>query len=142
MFVRMPTIDPSIVERGVKGHARVQNLLAAHLSSLGIEPLSPSAQDPSFDLAWRSGDTLFVTEVKSLTAKNEEKQLRLALGQVLRYADQLGGAEAVQPVILAERRPLDSSWQDLCHRLQVLLIWPESLGESDLQQPLWSMARN
>jgi hypothetical protein len=42
-----------------------------------------------FDLAWQIGRTLFVAQVKSLTLRNEEKQLRLGLGQVLRYADLL-----------------------------------------------------
>lgn len=39
--------------------------------------------EPSFDLAWMTTETVFVVEVKSTTAKNEEKQLRLGLGQVL-----------------------------------------------------------
>ena len=34
-----------------------------------------------FDIAWDDDDDIVVAEVKSLTTRNEEKQLRLALGQ-------------------------------------------------------------
>lgn len=40
-----------------------------------------------------------------LTASNEEEQLRLELGQVLRYAYQLRGSEETVPVLIVERRP-------------------------------------
>jgi len=82
-------VDPALVERGVRGHALTQNALARHLRSLELEPRSPRPEEPNFDIAWRCGSRTFVAEVKSLTTRNEEKQLRLGLGQVLRYADQL-----------------------------------------------------
>ena len=41
--------------------------------------------EPNFDLAWQAGDTAFVVEIKSITDDNEEEQLRIGLGQVLRY---------------------------------------------------------
>jgi hypothetical protein len=52
---------------------------------------TPRPDEPQYDLAWLAGDTLYVAEVKSLTAANEERQLRLGLGQVLRYTHLLAG---------------------------------------------------
>jgi hypothetical protein len=118
-------IDPALVERGIRSHAITQNALAQHLWSLGIEPLSPAANEINFDIAWRAGERVFVGEVKSLTDSNEEKQLRLGLGQVLRYAHQLDPNRGAVPVLIVERRPSDSSWEKLCERLGVVLAWPE-----------------
>jgi hypothetical protein len=49
----------------------------------------------------------------------------IGLGQVLRYAYQLQGAEETVPVLIAERCPSDTSWEDLCIQLGVILVWPE-----------------
>lgn len=122
-------VDPALVERGVRGHALTQNGLASYLRSLGIEPRSPLPNEPNFDVAWRREGSIFVAEVKSLTPGNEEKQLRLGLGQVLRYAQQLAGGIPVVPVLAVERCPSDSSWEYLCKRLGVILVWPEIFAE-------------
>jgi len=66
---------------------------------------------------------VFVAEIKSLTPKNEEKQLRLALGQALRYAHQLGPNTI--PVIVIERAPSDQSWEEICQRFGVIFAWPD-----------------
>jgi hypothetical protein len=118
-------IDPDVLDRGVAGHRKTQNAFAAFLEAQGLTPRShrPTV-DPPFDIAWSDGDdTLCVGEVKSITAANQEKQLRLALGQVLRYAHQLGDRKTV-PVIIAEREPTDASWPALCESLGVRLAWP------------------
>lgn len=81
------SIDPNLVDRGVRGHAKTQNALAAFV---GDAMRRPTPDEPQYDLAWQEGDMLYVAEVKSLTAANEERQLRLGLGQVLRYAHLLG----------------------------------------------------
>jgi hypothetical protein len=128
-------IDPELVERGVRGHATTQNSLAQYIRSIGFEPRSPKSGEPNFDIAWKSGSRVYVGEVKSITASNEEKQLRLGLGQVLRYAYQLGGSEEVVPVLVAERRPNDRSWEDLCSALGVILVWPDAFGERLTQTP-------
>jgi len=70
-----------------------------------------------------------VAEVKSLTAANEEKQLRLGLGQVLRYAHQLDRQAGTVPVLVVERIPRDSSWERLCEKLGVVLVWPDVFAE-------------
>jgi hypothetical protein len=118
-------IDPALVERGIRGHAITQNALASYLRSLGLEPLSPRMEDPNFDIAWRNGERVFVAEIKSLTNANEEKQLRLGLGQVLRYAQQMRRLGSVSPVLLVERRPSDESWSLLCREIGVILVWPD-----------------
>jgi hypothetical protein len=119
-------VDPAIVERGNRGHATTQNALAAFLQANGIEPRSPASNEPEFDLGWLHGETTFVSEVKSTTAENEEKQLRLGLGQVLRYRHILTGTHgSVVPVLAVERAPRDSTWLQLCETLGVVLVWPD-----------------
>jgi len=50
------SVDPALVERGLRGHARTQNELAQFIRGLGAEPRSPAPDEPNFDLAWaRSG---------------------------------------------------------------------------------------
>ena len=85
------------VQRPVDGLDRVQAALSAStgscpgllvesgLSNAGIEQRRGLPPVPNFDLAWQKDRTVFVAEVKSITAENEEHQLRLGLGQVLQY---------------------------------------------------------
>jgi hypothetical protein len=118
-------VDPTLVDRGLRGHAMTQNALAAYVTDRGHEPRSPSAREPQYDLAWRAGDVTFVAEVKSVTTSNEESQLRLGLGQVLRYAHLLREAgNTCVPVLAIERLPTDLSWTRLCDTLCVRLCWP------------------
>jgi hypothetical protein len=118
-------VDPDAVDRGNQAHLDTQNGLADFLRADGIVPLAPSGDDPEFDLAWERGGTLFVAEVKSTTADNEEKQLRLGLGQVLRYRHLLGGPErTVLAVLVAESQPADATWVTTCSSLGVVLTWP------------------
>jgi hypothetical protein len=79
-------------------------------------------------LAWETETTIFVAEVKSLTLANEERQLRLGLGQVLRYWHALSDQpKPVMAVLAVEERPSDESWLALADRLGVWLLWPESM---------------
>jgi hypothetical protein len=121
------TVDPTIVDRGLRGHARTQNALAKYVIEHGHVPLRPRPTDPQFDLAWfDDGGSLFVAEVKSLSVSNEEQQLRLGLGQLLRYRQLLTvqTEQRVRGVLAVERRPTDQRWQDLCDELDVCLVWP------------------
>ena len=126
------TIDPSLIERGWRGHCVVQNKLASHVRLLGAAPLEPDSK-PVYDLAWELDGKIFVAEIKSVTDANEEGQLRLGLGQVLRYAHQLskkhGGAKVI-PVLVPEREPSDPEWAVLCKTLGVILTWPDDFASA------------
>jgi hypothetical protein len=78
-----------------------------------------------------SGAVELVVEAKSTTDVNEEKQLRLALGQVLRYRQVLqASGRRVEAMIAVEQQPADSSWVELCEQLEVLVAWPETFGDT------------
>ena len=121
--------DPDLVGRGNRAHRHTRNALAARLKSLGIQPLDAAPSDPPFDLAWWKGDVLYVAEVKSLTKENEEHQLRLGLGQLLRYCHLLRKrADHVIPVLAPELKPRDPEWGQLCKALNVRLAFPPDFG--------------
>lgn len=117
-------VDPALVERALHSHAATQNALAAYLDEQGFEPRSPHRHEPNYDLAWRVGSTVWVAEIKSLTEANEEKQLRLGLGQLLRYRQLLASNHTVRAVLVTERQPKDLTWEMLCETLGVSLVWP------------------
>ena len=119
------TVDPEVIDRGTRAHAETQNRLADWLELHGLQPLSPSGSDPQYDAAAHISGGMFIAEVKSLTELNEERQLRLGLGQLLRYVHLMssGGARIV-PALVVERQPLDGSWIELCESLEVQLTWP------------------
>ncbi len=72
----------------------------------------------------------WVAEVKSVAPQNEERQLRLALGQVVRYRQLLAAdGQDVRAVIAVEREPSDSSWRQLCVDEGIALLWP---GQMDV----------
>lgn len=122
-------VDPSLVERANREHASAQNALASYLVSCGLEPRSPAPDEPNYDLAWTDGEVVYVTEVKSLTDANEEKQLRLGLGQVLRYRNLLSQRyPRVCAVLITERSPRDRTWKTLCDELHVLLTSSDALS--------------
>jgi hypothetical protein len=118
------------VERGLRGHVDTEQVLVAALRERGIEPWSPRAREPNFDVAWQHGEDLFVAEVKSTTAANEERQLRLGLGQVLRYRALLAAraSRRVHAVLVPEREPADRSWRRTCAEVDVTLIPHGALG--------------
>lgn len=121
-------IDPDVVDRGNQAHASTQDAVAAFLREHGIEPRSPLAGEPQVDLAWSHDERLWIAEVKSTTDSNEEAQLRLGLGQVLRYRHTLasGSDRDVVAVLVPEREPKDPQWRALCEALDVILVWPSS----------------
>jgi len=131
------TVDPALVERGLKGHADTQNELALILRQAGIEPRSRLPREPNYDLAWEAGGAAFVAEIKSITNDNEEEQLRLGLGQVLRYRHRLRriGHGHVVAVLVPERAPRDSSWAELCRDLGVILLPRNELNRAPQLSP-------
>lgn len=119
-------IDPAEKERALNGHAKTQNALADYLISLGIRPLSAVGSQPPFDIAWDCDGYLWVGEVKSITDANEEKQLRLGLGQVLRYRHIVGMSRPARAALIVERMPRDPTWLELCAHLNVIVVWPNA----------------
>jgi hypothetical protein len=121
-----PAVDPNLIDRGLRAHRRTQNQLHDVLASVGRTPRSPAPGEPQFDIAWEDGDTICIAEVKSMSGANEEKQLRLALGQVLRYAHLLSArGRPVRSFIALEREPHDASWIDLASQCGITLMWPQ-----------------
>lgn len=118
-------VDPALMERALASHRHLQNAVAGFLLEQGLEPLSPGPSDPDWDIAWWQDGTLWVVEVKSTHPGNEERQLRLGLGQLLRYRQRLqADGHSVRSVLLVERAPVDRSWAELCGSVGVTLSWP------------------
>lgn len=122
-------LDPDLGGRGLRAHNVTQNRLAQAVRDAGHEPRRPKPDEPQFDLAWEDGDVTWVAEVKSITPQNEERQMRTALGQVLRYAQLLEEeSRMVKAMIATEVKPTDTTWVDLFAREGIVLVWgPESL---------------
>jgi hypothetical protein len=122
-------VDPDERDRGTEAHAVTQNGLSKCVRERGFTPRSPRPGEPNYDIAWEEGEALVVGEVKSVTAKNSEEQLRLALGQLLRYRDLLeDGGGTVHSLIVLSAPPHDERWIDLCEKYDVGLIWMPELG--------------
>lgn len=121
--------DPSEVDRALSAHARIERLVADAAVAAGWEPKAYAPDDPVFDLLLERATgigPLVVVEAKSTIASNEEKQLRLALGQVMRYRQLLRRPNRhVIAMIAVERPPTDSRWSELCAEADVMLVWPE-----------------
>jgi hypothetical protein len=119
--------DPNQLDRALKARADIQNGLNDFLAARAVQPWSPRPGEPDFDLAWVWNKTVFVAEVKSLTADNEDRQLRLGLGQVLDYQEMMAKqSRGVRAVLAVERPPRDPRWIRLCDRHEVVLVWPET----------------
>lgn len=118
------------LEKAVRNHSKLQNLLAAELLARGISALSPGATEAKFDVAFRDDQgALFVAEIKSCTTDNVEGQLRLGLGQVLRYAHQLRQShQHVRPLLVTQLEP-SADWKMLLAELDVATIHQDGLGE-------------
>jgi hypothetical protein len=126
-------VDPDAIDRGLRSHAKIQNTTAHFLRKNGLEPRSPSRGEPLYDLAWTHEGTVWVGEVKSTTPENEERQLRLGLGQLLRYRQQLSLLSgSVKAALIVERRPLDPNWIALCDSLGVSIAWPGDFTRLDI----------
>lgn len=128
--------DPSERDRSTAVHRALENWLIGTLEGEGLRPLDP-AGEPFFDVAWLTGNRLFVCEVKS-TINSETKQLRLATGQLLHYMALLRRSHdgPVAGVVLAANRPSDELWIELLEALDITLVWPDRWNE--VQQSLTS----
>ncbi|MGW2054870.1 hypothetical protein ACWCOZ_13245 [Streptomyces sp. NPDC001840] len=140
--VRRSAPDPDLVGRNFAVHMRLQDALAQAAMERGLEVLSPGPADPEFDLAWRAqGGKLTVCEVKSLTPVNESSQLRVGLGQILDYQDQLlARARSVRAVLWVESEPTERRWVGICRRAGAELAWPGM--EHQVCNAAWAVERN
>ncbi|WP_460703979.1 hypothetical protein [Luteococcus sediminum] len=124
--------DRDAVERGLRSHRSLENLLADAITERDLEAVEPEVQDPPFDVAWKATDgTINVVEVKSTTVANQTAQLRRGLGQVLDYDHTLRqrGHSQIQPILFIEAEPAGDHWQTLCARHGVKLAWPATLAQ-------------
>lgn len=70
-------------------------------------------------------------EVKSATPSNLEAQLRLGLGQLLRYGAILrASGETVRHILAVELKPADAAWLDLLDRLEVQCVTPPLIEDA------------
>ena len=106
--------------------------LIAHLSRQGIEACTYASGAPEFDAGWSRGEDIFVAEVKSLTGAREDQQIRLGVGQILDYAQQLRNAcpsTVIHPVLVLEKRPSAARWTALAEGVGLRLTWaPDFTG--------------
>lgn len=116
--------DPDLSPRGVQAHADTLRHLAEALTGSDREPFEAPQHGPQYDLGWQHEGMRWVAEVKSLTIKNENHQLRIGLGQVLDYRHQLGGPSRVRSVLALEQQPNDRRWSGVCADAGVVLWWP------------------
>jgi hypothetical protein len=125
-------LDPDLGGRGLQAHNVTQNLLASAVEQAGYAPRRPKPDEPQYDLAWEVGEVVWVAEVKSITLHNEERQLRLALGQVVRYRQLLAAeGRAVRAMIAVEHEPRDPTWVDLCGQEEITLAWPGNMNVAE-----------
>ena len=122
--------NPDLVDRGTTAHKDTQDDLARCITEHGRKPISPDVDDQQFDIAWTTGETLYLCEVKSLTDDNEESQLRLGLGQLLSYihrthVEHWDGITSIRGVLAVERPPVRTDWVDICAANGVTLTWPD-----------------
>jgi hypothetical protein len=108
-------------KRGLRGHVETELEV---LRTLDIEPRSPPPQGPNVDVAWEHDGTVYVAEIMSTTDRNEERQLRLGLGQALRYRSMIASrtSRRVGAVLVPERRPRDDTWKATCENVGVHLV--------------------
>lgn len=86
-------------------------MLGAFLELHNISPFEARSLEPPLDPGWVRNGIVYLAEVKSIARENEERQLRLALGQILRYCHLTRGqANRIVPVLAPEleRRPIQS----------------------------------
>ncbi|MGW6716019.1 hypothetical protein ACWF9X_07115 [Streptomyces globisporus] len=120
------TLDLSRLDEATAAHEATVGALIAHLSRQGIEACTYGPGAPEFDAGWSRGEDIFVAEVKSLTGAREDQQIRLGVGQILDYAQQLRSSfpsTVVHPVLVLEKRPSAARWTALADGVGLHLTW-------------------
>jgi hypothetical protein len=118
-------VDPDEIDRALLGHHNTIEALARALIAKGLTPSRCLlVGHPRYDLGWVNGGTLNVAEIKSTTPANQEKQLRLGLGQVLRYRHELASTHPQVTAWLVPQSAPEQSWIDTCSTVGVRIWWP------------------
>lgn len=92
----------------------------------GKRPIKPTGwfgEQP--DVVWREDPGFHIVEVKGITGLNEREQLRLGLGQVLRYrflSEKQG--HPPQAWLITDVAPADLTWIEICDSLNIRMWWP------------------
>lgn len=121
------TLDLKALDRGTAAHEGTVAALSKTLEGCGLLPQRPGRHAPAFDIGWTDSGVVHIAEVKSLTGTDEAQQIRLGLGQVLDYAQQLRlsrlSSSSVQPVLVLEREPTHPRWKETATSAGIELIW-------------------
>lgn len=118
-------VDPNELDRATRRHKEIQLTLQAVVIAAGHE-LKGGNSFADIDIGWQTGAGLVIAEVKTTTDKNQSRQLRLGLGQLLDYTNALSAEFApVHGVLVTEHKPPER-WIDLCQSHGIAVAWPPS----------------
>ncbi len=125
--------DPDRSGRGLIAHEETVAKLRRHVGPT----FRKGTPGINHDGCWKVGAGFCISEVKSITARNEVGQLQKGLGQILhnRFKARENGIEGVKAYLIAEREPANSAlWVKLAHEHGVVFSWPERFAE-DVEKP-------
>jgi hypothetical protein len=124
-------IDLDAIERRSRLHDELVSEVERAIREEGQQPLWHLHRSCAYDIGWQAGQVANVVEVKTTTSRNETQQMRLGLGQVLEYREELlrAGASRVRPHLVVSREPNNDSLLAACERAGVTVAWP---GDFDL----------
>jgi len=121
--------DLAALDKATHRHMEMQDGLADVLRARGIEPRSPAAGAPQFDLAFAHGGQTFIVEAKT-GRPVPTQQVRLGVGQVLEYCHVARMVRAhVRPVLLLEGYP-PKPWPSICEELGIGIMTADALAAS------------
>ncbi|MGP3756158.1 hypothetical protein [Streptomyces sp. IBSNAI001] len=119
-------VDLDGLDKGTAAHESTIGAPIKHLAQRDIAVHSFARNSPQFDAGWVIEDEIFIAEVKSLTGASQDQQIRLGIGQVLDYAQQLqrpGSGHSIRLVLVLEKRPTDGRWASLAQAVGIRLAW-------------------
>lgn len=122
---RLPfEVDPDELDRKRREHHAVVRVLSMMASARGLAVCRPNTVP--VDVGWFTGSKIGegdykIVEVKTVTPGNADKQLRLAIAQILHYETAIELAELVQPGCTRRQVVLVGDSGPLAHSLRVLL---------------------
>jgi hypothetical protein len=113
------------LEQSWRMHNQTQMLLVNRITrNSATEPIHV---DANVDVAWKTKGVpgITIAEVKSLSGSNEDSQLRMAIGEVLYFAElEHASHEKVSTVIFVPRQPQKREYIQVCERADIQLTWP------------------